>query len=95
MNTVHNVSSVKIVQDKLVVQIDGTKREFLLSDISSALAGATAEERNTLEVSASGYGIHWPLLDEDLSIDGLLGIEHRPVTAQKRRPAAASSARQS
>ncbi|MCF6158838.1 MAG: DUF2442 domain-containing protein [wastewater metagenome] len=27
--------------------------------------------------SASGYGIHWPLLDEDLSIDGLLGVRHK------------------
>ena len=23
-----------------------------------------------------GYGIHWPVLDDDLSIDGLLGIVH-------------------
>jgi hypothetical protein len=23
-------------------------------------------------VSAAGYGIHWPLLDEDLSTEGLL-----------------------
>ena len=28
----------------------------------------------------SGYGIHWPLIDEDLSIDGLLGIVHTPQT---------------
>ena len=25
------------------------------------------------EISTFGYGIHWPLLDEDMSIDGLLG----------------------
>jgi hypothetical protein len=24
------------------------------------------------ELSPGGYGIHWPLLDEDLSISGLL-----------------------
>jgi hypothetical protein len=24
------------------------------------------------EVSPSGYGIHWPELDEDLSIDGMI-----------------------
>jgi hypothetical protein len=27
-------------------------------------------------VSPSGYGVHWPLLDEDIAIDGLLGIVH-------------------
>jgi hypothetical protein len=36
------------------------------------------EERNNFEVSPSGYGIHWPLIDEDLSIDGLIGIVHTP-----------------
>ena len=35
-------------------------------------------ERKIYEISPSGYGIHWPLLDEDLSIDGLLGIKHTP-----------------
>ncbi|PKN21436.1 MAG: hypothetical protein CVU65_16870 [Deltaproteobacteria bacterium HGW-Deltaproteobacteria-22] len=25
-------------------------------------------------MSPSGYGIHWPELDEDLSVDGLLGL---------------------
>jgi hypothetical protein len=36
------------------------------------------QPRAAYEVSPSGYGIHWPLVDEDLSIDGLLGIKHRP-----------------
>ncbi|MBW2657327.1 MAG: DUF2442 domain-containing protein, partial [Deltaproteobacteria bacterium] len=39
---------------------------------------ASEEERNNFEISLSGYGIHWPLLDEDISIDGLLGIVHAP-----------------
>ncbi|NOZ61085.1 MAG: DUF2442 domain-containing protein [Calditrichaeota bacterium] len=29
-------------------------------------------------MSPSGYGLHWFLLDEDLSIDELLGIKHAP-----------------
>jgi hypothetical protein len=29
-------------------------------------------ERNEFKISPSGYGIHWSLLDEDLSINGLL-----------------------
>jgi len=36
------------------------------------------------EISPSGYGIHWPLLDEDLSVDGLLGIIHAPEIHSKR-----------
>ena len=33
---------------------------------------ATPAERAEWQVSAGGYGVHWPLVDEDLSTDGLL-----------------------
>jgi hypothetical protein len=42
------------------------------SQCSPMLARATADERQRAELSPGGYGIHWPLLDEDLSVDGLL-----------------------
>jgi len=47
------------------------------------LVKATEIERTTFEISPSGYGIYWPLLDEDLSIDGLLGIVDAPVKKRK------------
>ncbi|MCH7754431.1 DUF2442 domain-containing protein [candidate division KSB1 bacterium] len=46
--------------------------------MSEKLANASDIEENKYEISPSGYGIHWPLIDEDLSIDGLLGIKHAP-----------------
>jgi hypothetical protein len=39
---------------------------------SAKLAHASPTERNHAELSPGGYGIHWPLLDEDLSVSGLL-----------------------
>ncbi|MBW8813676.1 MAG: DUF2442 domain-containing protein [Caulobacterales bacterium] len=36
------------------------------------LAAAPAEQRRAWEPSAAGLGIHWPLIDEDLSVEGLL-----------------------
>lgn len=36
------------------------------------LAGASREQRETWEFIAGGEGIHWPLLDEDLSVRGFL-----------------------
>jgi len=36
------------------------------------LFGATEAQRSNWQVSASGYGIHWPDVDEDLSTEGLL-----------------------
>lgn len=41
-------------------------------DISEKLAKATDHERSEFRITPSGYGIHWNLLDEDLSINGLL-----------------------
>ena len=39
---------------------------------SPRLASATEQERLNAELSPGGYGIHWPLIDEDLSVNGLL-----------------------
>ena len=36
------------------------------------LAEATPKQLKHLEISPSGYGIHWPDLDEDLSVYGFL-----------------------
>ena len=35
------------------------------------LFGATGAQRTNWQVSAAGYGIHWPDVDEDLSTEGL------------------------
>ena len=80
MKKYHNVSDLQFHDDEMVVIIDGQKRRFALSEISPALQKASVEARNMYEISPSGYGIHWPLIDEDLSIDGLLGIVHTPQT---------------
>lgn len=36
------------------------------------LLRATPAQRARWEASAGGYGIHWPEIDEDLSVEGLL-----------------------
>ncbi len=36
------------------------------------LAHGTTEERTHFQISGGGYGIHWPELDEDLGVEGLL-----------------------
>jgi hypothetical protein len=36
------------------------------------LAHGTPEERANFQVSSAGYGIHWPDLDEDIGVKGLL-----------------------
>ncbi|WP_236721001.1 DUF2442 domain-containing protein [Paraburkholderia phytofirmans] len=36
------------------------------------LAAATPEQRDAFRISASGAGLHWDALDEDISVAGLL-----------------------
>ena len=40
------------------------------------LAAATSEQRKNYELLGDGEGIHWPDIDEDLSVDGLLKGTH-------------------
>lgn len=78
MKKYHQVSGLHFEGDFMVLEVDGRKEKFKVSDVSEILHRADEKEKNTFEISPSGYGIHWPLLDEDLSIDGLLGIVHAP-----------------
>lgn len=78
MKKYHQVNVVEINSEVVRLRIDSKLYEFELSEISEKLVNATDIERNLYDISPSGYGIHWPLLDEDLSIDGFLGITHRP-----------------
>ena len=77
MKKIHQVENVAFQDDKMLAEIDGKEFVFLLKKISEPLLKATRVQRETFEISPSGYGIHWPLIDEDLSIDGLLGIKHK------------------
>ena len=36
------------------------------------LLNSSAEDRENWEIAGGGFGIHWPSIDEDLSVDGLL-----------------------
>lgn len=83
MKKYHEISEIAFEGDFLVLVIDGEKKTFPLKKISPLLDKASAQERSFYEISPSGYGIHWPLLDEDISIDGLLGIFHVPQLHRK------------
>lgn len=70
----HEIERVDFVSNDLVLGVDGSVYHFPLDVVSSRLLAASAIERTVYEVSPSGYGISWLLIDEDLSIDGLLRL---------------------
>jgi len=79
MTRAHEVRDAKMGGTTLTMVVDGRQYRFDLAKTSKRLARATQPQRDNFELSPSGYGIHWPELDEDLSIDGLLGIVHAPA----------------
>lgn len=83
MKKYHSIKNLHFDGDYLFLTVDGEEKKIRLKEISSILERASEIEKNTYEISPSGYGIHWPLIDEDISIDGLLGIAHSPEWKRK------------
>lgn len=75
MERTFNISKVLFNQNQLIITIDGQEFKFNTSEISNKLNKADDKQRNNFIISPSGYGIHWPSLDEDLSINGLLNLQ--------------------
>lgn len=66
------VSGVRTTDTTLIVTLrDGREIRAPLSWFPR-LAQAQPDARAKWEPAAAGHGIHWPLLDEDLSIERLL-----------------------
>ena len=74
MKKTHKVRNLDFDNGHFKLEIDGKDYVFEVRKISLRLSRASLSECNKFVVSPSGYGIHWPLIDEDLSIDGLLTI---------------------
>lgn len=83
MKAHHDIKNLRFSGEFMILTVDGNEKTFNLKDISHALERASEKERNTYKISPSGYGIHWPLLDEDISIDGLLGVTHTKSIKRK------------
>ena len=66
------VADVNLTADELVVRLmDGRSISGPLAWYPRLL-NASARQRRQWRISAGGYGIHWPDVDEDLSVEGLL-----------------------
>ena len=71
-NPGERVTDVLCTEDDLKVDLaDGRSISVPLAWYPRLLH-ATAEQRLNWEIAGAGYGIHWPDLDEDLSVEGLL-----------------------
>ena len=72
MSKIHEVEEVKVTNTHLYLTVDRQPYRIKWADCSTKLSKTTPDRRSYIDVSPSGYGLHWPLLDEDLAITPLL-----------------------
>lgn len=66
------IVSVTISDDTLSVDLEDGRSVSVPIGWYPRLAHGTPAERANFQVSGADYGIHWPDLDEDIGVDGLL-----------------------
>lgn len=71
MSTVRAVDVITGI-DGFDVRLEDGRRLWVPYQWFPRLATATSQQRAHWELIGDGVGLHWPELDEDLSVDGLL-----------------------
>ena len=81
-NSEPRAEKVKVTTDNLIVYlVDGRKLEVPLAWFPR-LCKAKAPQRKKYKLLGHGLGIHWPEIDEDISVEGLLNPSAYPLTFQ-------------
>jgi hypothetical protein len=65
---------IEFIPDALVVHLEDGRSLTVPLEWFPRLRDATPAAQNRWELMGRGLGIHWPELDEDLSVAGLLGL---------------------
>ena len=66
-----HIREIRFEGDMIIIQGEEKSINTAIADISQKLMHASSIERNTYKISPSGFGVHWPLIDEDLSFPNL------------------------
>ena len=78
-----NIKNITFNRDSIVLHFSDGRKVFAPLVFYPRLLHGTAKQRGNWEIIGAGRGIHWPDLDEDLSIDGLL---HGRPSVEYRKP---------
>ena len=67
------VVSVLITEDEITARLADGRTISVPLAWSWRLSEASPEQRQDFEIIGDGIGIHWPGIDEDISVEGMLG----------------------
>jgi len=78
--------AVKVSADALLVELRDGRRVSVPLTWYPRLAEATPRERRNWELIGCGIGVHWPDIDEDISVEALLaGLASNESATSLRR----------
>ena len=80
------IVSVNVTDEAIVAHLADGRAVSVPLEWSWRLRDATAEQRAHWEIIGDGQGVHWPDVDEDISVEGLL----HGTPARRPRPRAAT-----
>src|SRR5436309_1832984 len=96
-STEPRIQHVRVTEDEIIARLADGRAISVPLAWSWRLSEATPQQRAHFRLIGSGQGVHWPDVDEDISVEGMLhGIPaHRPRstagpergrTARKQKP---------
>jgi len=74
--TLARVLKVEVTDDTLSIDLEDGRSVSVPIGWYPRLANGTPAERANLQINGAGYGVHWPHLDEDIGVEGLLLGKH-------------------
>jgi len=87
MNTVVSseprMMAMNVTDDLIIAELEDGRIISVPIAWSWRLSEATLEQRNNFEVIGNGEGAHWPEIDEDISVRGMMfGVPAPPPKKQ-------------
>lgn len=70
--TLAKIIDATVTDDTLTVDLEDGRTISVPIGWYPRLAYGTPAERANVVVSGAGYGLHWPELDEDIGVEGML-----------------------
>ena len=86
-NSDPRVRNVRVTADAITAELVDGRTISVPLVWSWRLSDATPEQRQRFEIIGDGEGIHWPDVDEDISVQGMLsGVPARPPKNPAAKP---------
>ncbi len=68
------IIDVKIKKDSIIAEMSDGREISIPIAWFPRLANASRNDLSIFKISSGGYGIHWPKIDEDISIKAFLDL---------------------